>query len=160
VAVIGELNRLLFNDLSRAMFVTLFYAVLDLKKKHMLFTSAGHNPGLIWRAQRREVETLTLEPTCLPLGVDNSPIFGRLLQEKKVALHSQDVILLYTDGVTEALNESQQEFGLARLQASLAAYASSRDADTIIQGIDHDISRFCGQAYQNDDIAMVAVRVE
>ncbi len=160
VAVIGELNRLLFNDLSRAMFVTLFYAVIDLKKKQMLFTSAGHNPGLIWRAQQQQVEMLTLEPTCLPLGVDNSNIFNQLLQEKKTALHAGDVILLYTDGVTEAMNIEQQEFGIERLKASLTAYASSKDADTIIRAIDQDNRQFCAQAYQNDDIAMVAVKVE
>lgn len=159
VTVAKELNRALLDDLSRSLFITLFYAVIDTKKKQLRYTSAGHNPGLIWRAQSKTIEELILEPTCLPLGLDDSDIFNQLAKEQRVKINQYDVIILYTDGVTEAMNEQAEEFGIKRLYASLERYADAKDADTIIQGIDQDINRFCGQVDQSDDIAIVAVKV-
>ncbi|MBN1596415.1 SpoIIE family protein phosphatase [candidate division FCPU426 bacterium] len=162
VSVVRELNRVLLSDFSRGLFITMFYAVIDIPRRTILYTSAGHNPGLIYRTGSGEYLPLALDPPCLPLGVDGSGVFEHLAQEKKVSLQKGDVLVLYTDGVTEAMNEEREEFGVERLQKTIKQYAHNgrNNAEGIIHGLDLEISRFCGDLHQNDDIAVVTMKVE
>jgi len=157
--VVIELNNLLRSDLSGGLFITLFYAVVDVKKRTLTFTSAGHNPLLIWHAQRQEFETLNLEPPCLPLGIDNSSLFKRLVQERKVLLKPGDLVILYTDGVTEAMNARREAFELEGLMKSIRKRAG-QSAQAIIRGLEEDLSAHCGEQNQSDDIAVIAMKVE
>jgi len=158
--VVRELNHLIHADLKAGLFITLFYAVIDVPKKIMTFASAGHNPGLLWRAKENSFQSLTLDPPCLPLGLDKTDIFERLVKEKKVSLAPGDVVVLYTDGVTEAMNADRDEFGESGLQACLQRQRAPQDADAVIQSLDEDLNRFCGDFPQNDDIAAVVIKVD
>jgi len=161
VSVVCELNRVLLSDFSRGLFITMFYAVVDVKKKTLVYTSAGHNPVLVYRAKNNECISLNLKPPCLPLGVDGSGLFEKLAQEKKLNLQKGDVVVFYTDGVTEAMNAVGEEFGLERLQTSIRQYAASQqNASEIIRGLDADLNHFCGSVHQSDDIAVVTMKVE
>lgn len=160
--VIRELNRVLLTDFSHGLFITMFYAVVDVKKKTLLYTSAGHNPALIYRSTTNECIVLDMTPPCLPLGIDGSGMFESLVKEKKVSLQKGDVVILYTDGVSEAMNANREEFGLRGLQASIEKHTKEKpqNAESIIQGLDKDINHFCGSMHQNDDIAVVTMKVE
>jgi serine phosphatase RsbU (regulator of sigma subunit) len=160
--VVRELNRVLLTDFTRGLFITMFYAVVDVKKKTLLYTSAGHNPTLIYRSKTNECISLEMTPPCLPLGIDGSGMFDSLVKEKKVSLQKGDVLILYTDGVTEAMNEDRDEFGLEGLQASIEKHikGKSPDAEAVIQGLDEDLNHFCGSMHQSDDIAVVTMKVE
>jgi serine phosphatase RsbU (regulator of sigma subunit) len=158
--VVCDLNHLLLSDLSHGLFITLFYAVVDIKKKTLTYTSAGHNPVLIWHSRSREFTTLTLEPPCLPLGLDNSSLFRSLAKERKVLLKPGDLVILYTDGVTEAMNTRGEPFRLEGLMDAIRSQQADLAADDILQGLDAELSRFCGEQSQSDDIAVVAMKVE
>ncbi|MEW6517076.1 MAG: SpoIIE family protein phosphatase [candidate division FCPU426 bacterium] len=158
--VLKELNRLLVADLSRGLFITLFYAVINVKNRTMTFTSAGHNPVLVWQAQKRQSQLLELRPPCLPLGVDGTGIFERLVQERTITLKAGDAVILYTDGLTEAWNDQREEFGMERLKEAVAASAGLGSAADMIQGIDRSLIRFCGELHQNDDLAVVTLKVD
>lgn len=155
-----ELNRLLVADLSRGLFITLFYAVINVKNRTMTYTSAGHNPVLVWQAQKRRCLPLELRPPCLPLGVDGSGLFDRLVQERTIALKPGDAVVLYTDGLTEAWNDEREEFGLDRLTEAVTASVELGGAADLIQGIDRALIRYCGELHQNDDLAVVTMKVE
>lgn len=159
--VARELNRLLHDDLRGGLFITLFYAVLDVSKRTVTYTSAGHNPGLLWRPKAAAFQTLGLEPPCLPLGLDKSGVFERLLKERKVTLAPHDVVVLYTDGVTEAMNGAREEFGEDGLMSCLRRTSRTPiGAPAVIRGLDEALNTFCGDVPQNDDIAAVAITVD
>lgn len=157
--VARELNRLLVADLSRGLFITLFYAVINVKNRTMTYTSAGHNPVLVWQAQRSRCVQLELRPPCLPLGVDGTGLFNRLAQEQTITLKPGDAVILYTDGLTEAWNEQREEFGMDRLIAAVTAGAGQGSAAELVEGIDRTLVRFCGDLHQNDDLAVVTMKV-
>lgn len=161
LAVVRELNRLLLGDLRAGLFITLFYATLDVKKRVLAYTSAGHTPGLLWRAASEEFVNLTLEPACLPLGLYGSEtLFTKLLKEKKVDLQKQDIVVLYTDGVTEAMNAQREGFGQDRLMESIKRCAEASTAKRIVERVEADVNRFCGDFPQSDDIALVVMKLE
>jgi sigma-B regulation protein RsbU (phosphoserine phosphatase) len=160
--VIRELNRILVTDFSRGLFITMFYAVVDIKKRVLVYTSAGHNPALVYRAKNGECATLEMTPPCLPLGLDSSGLFDGLVQEKRINLQKGDALVLYTDGVTEAMNAQSQEFGMQRLQLSVQqnALKNHKTAEGIISGLDADLTQFLGELHPSDDIAVVTMKVE
>jgi sigma-B regulation protein RsbU (phosphoserine phosphatase) len=158
--VIRELNQLLLNDLRGGLFITLFYAVVDIKQQTMTYTSAGHNPVMVWHPRGHKFQGLTLEPPCLPLGLDGSGIFDKLAKERKIALRQGDAISLYTDGVTEAVDPQGAVFGVDGLMNSIRTHAEQANAEGIIGGLDNDLNKFCGKFAQSDDIAVVAMKVE
>jgi sigma-B regulation protein RsbU (phosphoserine phosphatase) len=142
------------------MFITVFFAVIDFSKKTFTYSSAGHNPALLWNTSNRKFKSLGSEPPCLPVGVDQGGLFEKLLQEKKISLTSGDVVVLYTDGVTEAMNADRDEFGENGLQEFLAKQPAAADAQTLISALDKQLTEFCGEVPQNDDIAAIIVKID
>jgi serine phosphatase RsbU (regulator of sigma subunit) len=158
--VVKELNRLLHSDLKGGMFITVFYAVLDISKKTFTYASAGHNPAMLWNSTHQKFRLLGSEPPCLPVGVDKGTLFEKLLQEKKIALTAGDVVVLYTDGVTEAMNAEREEFGESGLQAFLKQHKSASQAGDLMRELDGQLTSFCGDVPQNDDIAAIILKVD
>ena len=107
-SVITHLNRLLLNECRRlASFLSMFYAVLDLSKKRLIYASAGHEPPLLFRgkgyAQLMEGDLL--------LCIDKEKTYREVPRE----IHSGDVLVMFTDGVVESMNSEEEEFGVGRL---------------------------------------------
>ncbi|MCK6440316.1 MAG: SpoIIE family protein phosphatase, partial [Planctomycetes bacterium] len=96
-----KVNKAIAKDIKRGMFVTAFYAVLDIQHKEMTVASAGHNPMLVYRAATGQIEKVN--PGGIALGFDKSGLlFEKNIQEQKVKLNSGDRVVIFTDGVTEA----------------------------------------------------------
>jgi sigma-B regulation protein RsbU (phosphoserine phosphatase) len=106
---IRQANELILEDSKSSMFVTLFYAIVDSKKMNLTYVNAGHNPPLLLRETSGEI--ILLKAKGIALGV----IEDVKLQEVEIELNSGDIIVLYTDGVTEAINEKEEQFGQERL---------------------------------------------
>lgn len=128
------------------MFVTVFYGVLDPVAGTFTYANAGHDPPLLRRATGQVVWLATTGPL---VGIFEDCV----LQEEQVDLVDGDVLLLYTDGVTDALNEAGKEYGRARLTSQVAT--SPATADAILDRIRHDVTSFIGTANQLDDITML-----
>ena len=99
------------------MFATAFVCYLDLDSGAVEFASAGHNPALVYRVASRRVEALNASGVAL--GVFEAAPY----QPKSASLNPGDVLVLYTDGITEAINGDEEEFGDARLRALIAEHA-------------------------------------
>lgn len=134
------------------MFVTLFYAILDTKKESLTYISAGHNPPLIIRDKGEEV--IVLEGEGIALGV----VPDIEIEEKEVFLKKGDVVVFYTDGVTEAINENEDEFGEERFIKAIKESASL-SAQEIIKRIQQEIITFSGNQPQFDDITLIVLKV-
>ena len=135
----------------RGTFVTTFYGVLRPGARTLRYVNAGHNPPLLLRASTGTFETL--EPTGPALGLVCDAAFS----EAEVAIEPGDLLVLYTDGVIDAIDGADTEFGEARFRATVQ---SLRDAPVgvIVEGILAAVGTHAGGAPQFDDITLVVVR--
>jgi len=149
---IGQANRMIYEDSKTSMFVTLFYAILDSRAMTLDYVNAGHNPPLLLQGEASAV--VLLKAKGIALGVVDDVD----LQSVKVNLKPGDVLVLYTDGVTEAINDRDEEFGEERLLGVITENRS-RPAQEIMDRILAAITAFAGDRPQYDDITIMILRV-
>lgn len=148
-AVSGTNDYLTRNHLKQAYFATLFFGVLDPVSGRLIYINGGHNPPLLMRANGDG--PATLDPTGPAVGV----LPGSEFEIGSVRLGRGDALFIYTDGVTEARDESGAFLGDARLRAALSTPATS--ADDLVTRVETLLAGHAGNAEQNDDITMLAV---
>lgn len=120
------------NDSSGGMFVTLFYAQLALKTGQLFYVNAGHNPPLIYRRAFDDWTSLTR--TGVAMGIEENQVYSQLVKQ----LDPGDFILMYTDGLTDAINPDQQAFGEERHRQALVKHRFDSASD-ILAGIQTDV---------------------
>jgi len=151
-AVMRKVNSLLHESTERDKFVTLFYGVLDWKNRSLSFSNAGHNPPLLLRADGR-VQYL------LEGGVALGVLPDARYEERPVALQPGDVLLLYTDGVSEAESPTGEQFGTRRLEQCLKRVAGGT-AHEILKGVVDEVTAYAGEHGVSDDLTLVVVKVK
>ena len=149
---IREANRLIYEDGRSSMFITVFYGVLDPKKRVFTYVNAGHNPPLLFRGDPPVARMMPGKG--IALGV----IDEVSLSPETLLVERGDLIVLYTDGVTEAFNEQEKFFGEERLIASVSRNLN-RPVHEIATGLINDIREFSGTEPQSDDITLILIRV-
>jgi sigma-B regulation protein RsbU (phosphoserine phosphatase) len=147
---IGSINRYLVESIPPNRFVTLFYAELDPKNGGLAFLNAGHNPPLIVHTGGT-MEQLTSGG--LPLGIMADADF----REGRTKLQPGDVLVIYSDGVSEAVNPSGEEFGPTRLYETVARNLDASAAG-IRDRIESALTKFCEGTPAADDITLVIVK--
>jgi len=150
--VIGRVNDLIAQDAVSDRYVTILYLVLDKTSKKLSFTLGGHVPLLLYRKNSDATESIDLNG--IPVGL----VEGAEYEEKEIALKKGDVVVLYTDGVTEALNQNGEQFGFERLVKAVRTYSSGSGED-IAKGIYHELDTFASGSEQFDDITIVTLKV-
>jgi sigma-B regulation protein RsbU (phosphoserine phosphatase) len=148
--VIRRVNLMLYRDTTQSEFVTLFYGVLDAGNKRFTYCNAGHPPALILR----DGQILELDSENMVLGIEPDQQYT----QSTVDLRSRDILLLYTDGLTDAMNFSNETFGKNRLREAFLHGGAT--AELVTQNILWEIRKFVGMAKRTDDITMVVVRIE
>jgi sigma-B regulation protein RsbU (phosphoserine phosphatase) len=153
-ALLGYLNDQLARAYTRnGTFITAFYAVLDPAKRTLTYARAGHNPPRLVRADK----IMSLDETgALPLGI----VEGQHYDEATVTMSTGDLLLLYTDGITEAERPSEGMealFGTERLDQLLLG-GGGRSADECLARIRSALAEFCECAAPTDDQTLVAIR--
>ncbi len=148
---LARVNDLLVPDAQEGMFVTAFYAVLSLQTGQLAYASAGHNPPLLLRPRTGEEEWLRTEG--MVLGVLEGIHFG----ERIVALEPGDVLVFYTDGVTEAFSPGGDIYGEGRLRAAIEA-AADTPAQAMLEAICASVSDFVGDNPPSDDLTLMVLR--
>jgi phosphoserine phosphatase RsbU/P len=149
--VFSRVNRELCRNSGGAMFVTAFAACLDLETGELEIANAGHNPPYRLGAPAGIVRIT--EPRGVPLGV----IEGYEYATSRLRLAPGEGLYVYTDGVTEALNDQGEQFSCSRLEAHLAR-AAGASATEVVEGSLRAVEDFVGRARQFDDIAILALR--
>lgn len=150
VKTICAVNRYLVESIPPNRFVTLFYAELDPKNGMLAFLNAGHNPPLIVHAGGTMEQ---LAAGGLPLGIMPNADF----REGRTKLHPGDVLVVYSDGVSEALNPDGEEFGPTRLYEVVARNLDA-SASGIRDRIESALTKFCQGTPAADDITLVIVK--
>ena len=154
-AVVRRVNRALHGDMPRGSFIALFYGILDLDTRRLVYVRAGHEPALLLRAGAAATELLPAGG--LALGFDAGPIFDRTLVEGEVTLQPGDLLALYTDGITEEVNPAGEEFGRDRLAAVLQQQAGNPLAG-VTAAVERELRKFAPVATRNDDRTLLLVR--
>ncbi|MCR5833515.1 MAG: SpoIIE family protein phosphatase [Selenomonadaceae bacterium] len=151
--VIERANEKLCANNDAMMFVTAFIGVLDLETGEFVYVNAGHNPPVIYHAEENHCDFLDVKKN-LVLG----PIDGMPFVEQKITFKRGDLIFLYTDGVTEALNVRDEEYLPDRLIAFMNKTDCRADLHDLLKNIRADVADHVGEAEQSDDITMFALR--
>jgi sigma-B regulation protein RsbU (phosphoserine phosphatase) len=151
--VLHRVNALLYGVMERGKFVSMIYGIYNTHSREFSFANAGHNP-LVVRRTSGEVNTISAKG--MAIGLDKGERFERAVTTDTVTLEKDDCILLYTDGVTEAMNTNNDEYGEERMiQAVQAAPLNPAD---IVSAALADVRKFVGKAHQHDDITLVALQ--
>ena len=157
-----EADRIISRHLDSRSFITVTYLVVDLQAGTLQYARAGHCP-LVYvpgpYAAQRTPQLLAPDGLVLGLQLDGGQTFVRLLEEMSVPLGRGDLFVLYTDGLTEAMNSSGECFGESRLATLIGEHADLH-ADELRERILRDIEAFTESAVQQDDMTMVLLRIE
>jgi len=155
--VMAKMNTFVTEDIKKGMFVTMFYVVLDSVNRVVTYASAGHNPMILYRGGARA--TYFLKPKGIPVGIDvpDAELFRKTICVERLTLQQDDLLVIYTDGITEAMNPFREQFGEARLLAAIKNLGHLPAAE-FTAALDREIHEFTLGAPQNDDITLVAIR--
>jgi phosphoserine phosphatase RsbU/P len=153
--VLQKVNRQLYPDIKEDMFISMAYVILNHARNAVTLSRAGHDAPLLYK---RASQTITpLKTPGMVVGIDSGSVFDRLTTDVAVPLERDDCLLLYTDGVTEALDSGGDEFGIERTMESVRASAKG-GAQAIVTRLIDDLRTFVGSQPQNDDITLIAIR--
>ena len=152
--LIVKTNELLTPRISTRLFMTCVLLAWDKVDHKLKYTGAGHEHILVYRSASQAVEPIRSGGIALGMIPDVS----KIAQEHEIELNEGDVILLYTDGITEAKNPFGQMYGLPRLIDSLKHHGYRPSAENIFDNLTKDFSSFVGQYVQIDDITMIVAK--
>jgi sigma-B regulation protein RsbU (phosphoserine phosphatase) len=151
--IVGRLNTGIHSVSDGERYVTLLLAEIDARTRTLHYVNCGHNPALLYRAK---TDTLTrLNSTCPPIGI--SP--EETCELTSADLIAGDMLIFYTDGVTEAENQLGEEFGIGRLSAAVRR-GSSLSAEALMDDIFRGAEEFCSEVGFNDDVTILVVKCD
>jgi phosphoserine phosphatase RsbU/P len=149
--IVGRLNTGIHSVSDGERYVTLLLAEIDTHKRTLRYVNCGHNPALLFRAK---TGTLTrMNSSCPPIGISPEEI----CELGSADLITGDVLVFYTDGVTEAQNQLGEEFGTERLSA-VVRRGSSMSAEDLMIDIFSNAANFCDEVGFNDDVTILVVK--
>lgn len=157
--VLIELNRELSGGIQQGMFITMLYAVIDTARDQVTFARAGHElPLFVKRDQSTGMMNAEFVGSDgMPLGMVSQEVFTDAIADRTESFVRGDILVLYTDGITEAPNEDDKEFSGARL-ADVLRTLHQHDAAGINDGILESVRRFTGAIPQRDDLTLVTLK--
>jgi serine phosphatase RsbU (regulator of sigma subunit) len=156
-AILKEVNPVLFRDTLPNMFATVFYGIIDRKRREMSYTVAGHTQGMIYNPSGEKVRLLLTGG--MPVGMVDGSLFDPSMELFRTTFEDGDILVLYSDGITEAKSASFEEYGEARFVESIKKNANI-DTDKMKDKLVADLEKFTKGAEQSDDISLILMRVK
>jgi len=153
--VLNQVNRQIYPDIKEDMFISMAYLLLDENSGNITLCRAGHDAPLLYEAKTGSVRKLN--PPGMAIGIDSGTVFERVTKDFQLQMESGDCLVLYTDGVTEALDAAGDEYGIQRMTDCIQASASE-GAVAVRKRLTDDLMGFIGNNSQNDDITLIVIR--
>jgi len=155
--VLSKVNRFVTDDMKRGMFVTMFYLVLDSRNRIINYASAGHNPMILYR--RSTKQTYFLNPSGFPVGIQlpDIALFDKRIEVDTIRLREDDMLVLYTDGITEAMDPERELYREERFLDAIKDN-SHYDVGEFVKQLRDNINNHTKGYPQNDDITYVAIK--
>ncbi len=152
--LLSEANKLLYGMMDRRVFITMIYALIDFKNGTLSFSRAGHNSLLIKDIHSGSVESL--EPEGIGLGLEKGELFDANIHENTIRLNGHQIVLFYTDGIVEAMNESGEEYGEDRL-IQYVKNSRHQNAEAFNRSLIAELRSFMGRTAQHDDMTLISL---
>jgi sigma-B regulation protein RsbU (phosphoserine phosphatase) len=152
IELIEKINSIVYQNTSADKFVTFFCGILDTENKTFQYINAGHNPPLLFRKDKTYTE-LTEGGIILGFSIDEFTY-----KEDVVNLNSGDILVLYTDGITEAMSIEQHEFGENRLKSEILVHAAD-SAEKLLARIINSVQEHSLGIPQYDDLTLLILKV-
>ena len=157
------INRVVAQNIDSKSFITMSYGVIDLERRQMTYARAGHCPLIVVPGRApaglRKCEVFTPDGLVLGLKIDNGEMFDAMIQEVTVPIAADDLIVFFTDGISETMNAGFDCYGETRLAKVLEQY-SHLPFEQLKSFIFADLRAFAGEADQHDDMTMILLKVE
>jgi sigma-B regulation protein RsbU (phosphoserine phosphatase) len=153
--VMNRGNLRLHQDVKKGMFVALLYAVLDPKERTLTFSNAGQVQPILFSSAKRKAEYIETQGDRFPLGIVKKCNY----EATRVSIEKRDIIVFYTDGIVEAVNEKGELYGFERFLTSIEE-GRELGAGELLEKLIQDVEQFVGKVEQHDDLTAVVVRVE
>jgi sigma-B regulation protein RsbU (phosphoserine phosphatase) len=148
-----QVNRALIEQSPNNMFVSVFYGVIDPARRTLTYSLAGHHPPFLGRGAEDKLERL----------LKGGPVIGILpkvhLTDARVTFAPGDLLVAYTDGLTEAFDDQGQQFGEQRLEETVHDH-KNKSARKVLDSIEHRLHSFIAGASQSDDITLLVMKCE
>ncbi len=161
-AIMRKLNARMYEDIPANVFITMFLGIYNGRTHSINAVNAGHVKSLVYRYRTMKVEEF--DSTTLPIASVDSGMFNSVVATQTISLAQGDLFLQYTDGITEAMNSSEEEFGMERLRSMLLLHGRKKPV-VLLHKIGMEVESFTGKkvfgtgpSEQKDDIAMIAFR--
>jgi sigma-B regulation protein RsbU (phosphoserine phosphatase) len=162
-AFLTAVNKVVSANLDGKSFITMSYGVIDVERREMTFARAGHCPLIHVPASQpagmRKAKMLTPDGLVVGLQIDDGAMFDALLQEQTITLAPGDLVVWFTDGIPETMNEAFDCFGEERLAQVVEQYAHL-PFDQLRSYILAELRAFAGGADQHDDMTMILMKIE
>jgi hypothetical protein len=155
-SLLSDMNSVFYENTPKEVFISLIYGFFDVANNTLIFARAGHNPLIVRKSVGSAPELLN--PRGLAIGLEKGNIFAATIEEKAVPIQKGDVFIFYTDGISEMMNKTGDEFGEERLSQLVNRHAHE-SAATILEKVTHEVNHFANGAQQHDDFTMVVVKV-
>lgn len=152
-AITQRLNNLFCHNIHLIKFITLFLGSYDPATRVLKYCNAGHNPPLLFRREEQKMQWL--QPTGAAIGLAESFVF----RSETVVLQPGDLLVLYTDGVTETMNAAREEFGENRL-AEFAQQHAAQPPQDFIRALRLALNEFSAEHARHDDVTIMVGKVE
>ncbi|MCD6162275.1 MAG: SpoIIE family protein phosphatase [candidate division Zixibacteria bacterium] len=150
--IFAKVNSLLYESIERENYVTAVYGVLDSKNRVFTFSNAGHNPPLLFKSDGKIIE---LTEGGLAIGMFGNSVY----EERPVYINNGDMLLFYTDGVTEAQNYNDEEFGTDRLK-NIIIESKDESSRAIINKVVEAVQKYKSASNQLDDLTMILLKCQ
>ncbi len=154
--ILNRMNLLFCENVEKGNFITMLLAKVVLNEKRIIIARAGHNPVIIKKSSQKGV--MLVQPKGFALGMEPGEQFNRYIEEESIQLDKGDMVVFYTDGITEAMNLKKEEFGLERLNEVIVK-CEGELPEIVIERILNNVKSFIGKAPQHDDITLVVIKM-
>ena len=155
--VLTRVNKLFCQNAPRGTFISLIYGILDTANSTFTFARAGHDPVLYCSTDLDE--PIFFKPQGMAIGLTPKSTFKKTIHDETIQLKPSDLLVFYTDGVTEAVNPKMEQFGVERLSQRLASTGLKKSARQVLQEVSEHIQAFAQSAGRADDMTMIVLRV-
>jgi serine phosphatase RsbU (regulator of sigma subunit)/anti-sigma regulatory factor (Ser/Thr protein kinase)/transposase len=155
--VLLKINNSLDGEFKKGMYMTLFYIILDSRRRVINYASAGHTPMILYRGKTNQL--FRMNPKGFPIGLNigDNKLFKKNIKNEKLNLSKDDMLLIYTDGITESMNPEREVYGEERLFNLIKQHHMSTPRE-FADKLTDDIRIFTHGHPQNDDITFIVIK--
>ncbi|MGF1671535.1 MAG: PP2C family protein-serine/threonine phosphatase, partial [Balneolaceae bacterium] len=157
LSLLSRVNELFTNNAPRGTFISLIFGVLNSRTGEFVFSRAGHNPLFHYRARYNKVEMI--RPDGIGIGMTDQETFIKNIKEAKLKLEKGDILVLFTDGITEANNLEGEQYGDKRLSKFMESCKKETSKEIMYKIID-DVKTYSKDTQQHDDMTLVVIKME